>query len=70
MTGSNQGSLVTDVGDICTREARRLTGEEINIHAFVRLHRLQMYLEHLLALIEVRQIDMYLTVETSCTEQG
>ena len=69
MTGSYQGSLVTDIGDISTREARCLTGQEVDVHAVVGLHRLQMHLEHLLTLVEVRQVYMDLTVEAPCTQQ-
>ena len=70
MAGSNQGSLITNVGNICTREAWCLACEEVDIHAIVSLHGLQMHLEYLLTLIEVRQVNVDLTIETACTQQG
>ena len=70
MACSNQGCFITNVGDISTREAWGLTSEEVDIDAVIRLHWLQMHLEHLLALIEVRKVYVDLTIETSCTKQG
>ena len=70
MARSDQGCLITYIGDIGTRETWCLTGEEVDIHTVVCLHRLQMHLEHLLTLVEVRQIDVDLAIETSSTQQG
>ena len=70
MARCNQGCLVTYVSDVGSREARRLTGQEVDINAVVNLHRLQMHLKYFLALIKVRQVYMYLTVETTSTKQG
>ena len=70
MARSNQGCFITYIGDIGTRESWCLTGEEVDIHAVVCLHRLQMHLEHFLTLIKVRQIHMNLAIKTSCTQQG
>ena len=36
--GSDQRSLVADIGDIRSREAWRLTGQELSVHAFVDLN--------------------------------
>ena len=68
--GSNQGGLVTNVGNVGTREARRLAGQEVDIHVVSQLQRLQMYEEHLLTLVQVGQVDMYLTIESTRTQQG
>ena len=65
-----QRSLITYIGDIRTRESWGLTGEEIDIHTVVGLHGLQMHLKHLLALVQVWQIHMDLTIKTTCTQQG
>ena len=67
MACRNQRSLITYIGDIRTRETRCLTGEEVDIHAVVGLHGLQMYLEYFLTLVQVGQIYMNLTIETTCT---
>ena len=65
MAGCNQCSLVADIGDIGTRETWSLTGQEVDIYAIVGLHGLKMYLEDLLALVEVGEINVNLTIETS-----
>ena len=70
MAGCNQCSLVADIGDIGTRETWSLTGQEVDIYAIVGLHGLKMYLEDLLALVEVGEIDVNLTIETSGAQQG
>ena len=69
MTGSYQGSFVTYVGNVGTRESRCLTSQEVDIYRIVELQGLQVYHEYLLTLVQVGQIYMYLTVETSSTQQ-
>ena len=63
----DKGCLVAYIGNICARESRCLACQSVNLHRLVELQRFQMHLEHLFALIQVGQIHMYLTVETSCT---
>ena len=70
MTSGYQGSLVTYVGNVSTRETGSLTCQEVDVKILVELQRLQVYLEYLLALVEVGQVDMYLAVETTGTHQG
>ncbi len=70
MTSGYQGSLVTYVGNISTRETGSLTCQEVDIQILVKFQGFQVYLEYLLTLIEVWQVDMYLTVETTSTHQG
>ena len=69
MAGSNQGSLITNVGNIGTGETWGLTGQEVDIDAVIRLHRPQMHFEYLLTLIEVRQVNVDLTIEAASTQQ-
>ena len=66
----NECRLVADIGNVGSRETRSLTREEVYVECLVGLYRFQMDLEYCLALVEVGQINMYLTVETSCTHQG
>ena len=70
MTGGNQRGLVADIGNIGSREAGCLTGEEVDINRLVNLQWFQMYQEYLLTFVQVWQVYMDLTVETSCSEQG
>ena len=76
LTGSNQGSLIAYIGDISTRETRGLFGEELTVDiAFrlfvgVELQVAHMHIEDGLALFEVWQFHMDLTVETSGTHKG
>ena len=37
VTGSNQGGLVADVGDVSARETRCLAGQQIHIYRLVNL---------------------------------
>ena len=70
VAGGYQGSLIAYVGNVGTREARRLTGQEVNVHALIQLQRLQVYHKHLATLVQIGQIDVYLAVKTSGTQQG
>ena len=69
MAGSYQRGLVAHIGNIGTRETRRLAGQEIHIKVLVKLQGLQVYVEHLAALVQVGQIDVYLAVEASGAHQ-
>ena len=70
MASSYQGSLVANIGDVGTREARRLASQEINVNGIVYLDRLQVNEEDGLTFVQAREIDMNLTVETTCTQEG
>ena len=70
VTGCNEGSLVAHVGNVGTGEAGSLTREEVDVETLVGLYRFKVNLEDGLALVEVGQVDMYLTVETSGTHEG
>ena len=48
----------------------RLAGQEVHVHVVVELQRLQVHHEHLLALVQVGQVHVYLTVEAACAQQG
>ena len=69
ITRCYQCSLVADIGNIRTRETRCLLSQEIDIQVLVYLDACYMYAKYLLALLQVGQFYMYLTVETSCTQQ-
>ena len=68
--GGNEGCLVAHVGDVGTREARRLLGQEVDVDGVVGLHRTQVNLENLLALWQVWQVNVYLAVKSSGTQQS
>ena len=69
VASSYQGCLVAHVSDIGTREARSLTCQEVYIHAIILFHRTKMHVEYCLTLSKVWQVDIYLTVETTSTQQ-
>ena len=68
-TCSDKSCFVTYIGDVCTGETRGLLAQEIQINRFVQFQRPQVNLEYLLTLLQVRQLDMYLSVKTSGTQQ-
>ena len=70
VTGCNQSGLIADIGDIGTGESRGLAGQQVHIDVLAQFDVAQVYAEHLLTLVQVGQIQMYLTVKTSCTQQG
>ena len=70
VAGGNQGSLVADVGNVGTRETGRLTGQLLNVETLINLDGLKVNLEDGLALVEVGEVNIYLTVEAACTHQG
>ena len=69
MTGCYQSCLITYISDISAREAWCLTSQKVYIEVFVNLYRTQMHLKNLLSLCKVWEVHMYLTIETSCTQQ-
>lgn len=54
-----QRSLIADIGDVSTREARSLTCQKVDIQTLIVLQRTEMDHEDSLSLREVRQVDMY-----------
>ena len=69
MAGSDECSLIAYVGDVGTRESGCLTRQQVNVYRLVELQRLQVHTEYLLALVQVGEVYMYLSVKTSCTQQ-
>ena len=68
-TGCDEGGLVADVGDVGTREARRLACQEVQVNRAVGLDIAQVNLEDFLAVGELGKLDVNLAVETACPEQ-
>ena len=69
MTGRDQRRLVADIGDVGTRKAGRLLGQESTVQLRIELQRTQVHVENLLALLHVGQSHLDLPVETSGTHQ-
>ena len=63
-------SFVADVGYIGTGESGSVLGYEVEVEVFGKLQALDVYLEDLLALVEVGKCDMDLAVETAGTHKG
>ena len=68
-TGCYKCSLVAHIGYVCTREPWGLTGQQVYVYSLVGLHWFQVHLEYLLALIQVGQIHVDLSVEAAGTQQ-
>ena len=66
--GSNQGSFVTYICNICSTESRSLASQQVYIYRVIQFQRSQMYAEHFLPFVQVRQVHVNLTVETSGTQ--
>ena len=69
VSGSDEGSLVAYVGDVGARESRCLACQQVDIYGLVELERFEVYAEYLLALVQVGEVNVYLSVETSGTQQ-
>ena len=67
--GGEQGRFVAHVGDVRPAEARRLLGQELDVHRGVRFDRAQVHLEDGLSLHHVGHVDVDLAVETPGTHQ-
>ena len=67
--GGSEGRLIADVGDIGTGKTGGILGYEFKVEVRSQFERLEMDLEYFLALVEVGQGDMDLTVETACTHE-
>ena len=70
VAGCDEGCLVADIRNICTREAWSLACQQIYIHGLVNLDRLEVNQEDGLALVQARKIYVDFSIETACTEQG
>ena len=74
-TGCDEGGLVADVGDVGTREARRLLGKKLAVNVTLSIFIITQFqpfhvdFEDSLALLDIRQLHIYLAVESSCTQQ-
>ena len=64
-----QRRLVAHIGDVGTAEAGRLTCQQVDVEGFIYFNGFQVYFEHSLALVQVGQIHVNLTVETSGAQQ-
>ena len=65
----DEGCLVADVGNVGTREARRLAGEHLDVERTVRLERREVNLEDGYALGKFRKVHVNLSVEAAGTEK-
>ncbi len=68
MACSNQRCLITYIGNIGARESRCLTSQQVHIHRCIQFQRTQVNTEYLLTLVQVGQVHMNLTVESSGTQ--
>ncbi len=68
-TGSEQRSLVHQVGQVSTGEAWRTTGNHGRSHIVTHRHFAHMYFQNLFATTDVRQTHHNLAVETAWTQQ-
>ena len=66
----DQCGLVADVGDVGAGESWGLSGQEVGVDGRVDFDRAEVDVEDLLALVEVGQLDVDLSVEASGTQQG
>lgn len=68
--GSNERSLVADVGNFGTRKARRLGRQLLGVYVGAQRERLEMHVENLGAAVDVRLVNANLAVEATGTQQG
>ena len=75
LASSAEGCLVADVGDVGTREARRLLGKKLAVNVTLSIFIITQFqpfhvdFEDSLALLDIWQLHIYLAVESSCTQQ-
>ena len=67
MTCGNKCGFVTQISDIGPRETRRLLGKEIDVNFCRKFNRLEVDTKDFFTLIEVRHVDINLTIKTTCT---
>ena len=70
MTGSYQSSLIADISNVGARKTWGLACQKVDVDSLVYLQWFQMHHEYFLTLIQVRQVYVDLTIETTSTEQG
>ena len=70
VAGGDKCGLVANVGNVGPREARSLTCKVVDVEAIVGLQRLKVNHEDGFALGQIGQVDVNLTVEAACTQQG
>ena len=67
---SGKGCLIADIGNVRSRKSRGVFCKECDIEILGELQSPQVYIEYLFPLLQVREVHMYLPVETPCTEQS
>ena len=70
MTRSSQCRFITYICDISTGEARSMLRQEFKIKIFCELETSEMNREYLFPLLQVRKIDMNLSVKTTGTHES
>ncbi len=70
VAGSDEGSLVTYICNISTREARGLASQEVHVYSVIYLDRLEVNQEDCLTLVQAWEIYVDFSVKTAGTEQG
>ena len=65
-----QRGLVADVGNVGSGESRGLAREIVDVDVVAEFQRLEVHEEYGLSLGQVRQVDVYLPVESSGTQQS
>ena len=68
--GSDEGCLITYIGDVSTREAWGTSCQEVDVDRFVDLQRAKVHEEDLLTVVDVGKVYIDLTVEAACTQEG
>ena len=68
--GSDEGCLITYIGDVSTREAWGTACQEVDVDRFVDLQRAKVHEEDLLTVVDVGKVYIDLTVEAACTQEG
>ena len=69
VTRCDECRLVTYIGDVGTREAWRLLGEELAVELSIELQLFEVYLEYLLALLDIGQAHLNLAVEATSAHE-
>ena len=70
LASGHQSGFVANIGNVGTREAGRLLGQEVLVDIVIELQVAHVDFENLLTPYNIRQLDVDLSVETACTEQG
>ena len=67
---SSQSSLIADIRNVGPGESRSVFRKEFHIKIRCKLQSPDVDLENLLPLLQIREIDVNLPVETACTKKG